>query len=637
MGVRVLPGGSQPDYHIICRAATQLNRKVSDMPGIVGLITKKRREVAVSELMRMLATIRHEAFYVTGTRLAESLGLYVGWALQENSFSDGMPLSNEGGDITLVFSGEEYPEPGTARRLKEKGHALVPEGPSYLVHLYEEDPTFPAGLNGRFHGIVIDRNRETATLFNDRYGIHRIYYHESQEGFYFAAEAKAILAVRPELRSTDPRGIGEFIACGCVLENRTLFEGIHVLPPASAWVLRGGSVHRKGSYFHQREWEEQAPLEPESYYQELRDTFARNLPRYFNGRQKIGMSLTGGLDTRAVMAFQRLKPGSLPCYTYGGMFRECKDVSVAKQVASMCHQPHDVIPVGDEFLSSFPHYAQRSVYLTDGCIDLLRSPDLYLSERARKIAPVRMTGLYGDEVLRHLPAFKPVEPTPDLFLPEFLSHVREAQTTYDGLLQEHPLSFSVFRQAPWHHYGILALEETQITVRTPFLDNDFIRTVFRSPKSASSNNDLRVRLIREGNSALGKMRTDRGFGGPPGHLAAAISRTFLEFLFKAEYAYDYGMPQWLARIDHLLSPFHMERLFLGRHKLCHFRIWYRDALSEYVRDMLLDSRTLCRPYLERNRLKAIVRGHLRGDRNYTFAIHKVLTLELIHRLFVDAR
>jgi len=54
------------------------------------------------------------------------------------------------------------------------------------------------------------------TLFNDRYGMHRIYYHEAKEAFYFSAEAKAILAVRPELRVMDRRSLGEFVACGCV-------------------------------------------------------------------------------------------------------------------------------------------------------------------------------------------------------------------------------------------------------------------------------------------------------------------------------------------------------------------------------------------------------------------------------------
>jgi asparagine synthase (glutamine-hydrolysing) len=95
------------------------------------------------------------------------------------------------------------------------------------------------------------------------------------------------------------------------------------------------------------------------------------------------------------------------------------------------------------------------------------------------------------------------------------------------------------------------------------------------------------------------------------------------------------MPQWVERTDHAFSALHLERLFLGRHKFYHFRVWYRDALAHYIREMLLDSRTLSRPYLERKGVEQIVGGHLKGNRNYTSAIHKVPTLELIHRLFLD--
>ena len=293
------------------------------MPGIVGLLTKMPRKLAELELIRMVDALRHENFYVTGTWVDEFLGIYVGWIVRKGSFSDGMPLRNEREDVTLIFSGEEFPEPGTARRLKERGHGLDPNGPEYLVHLYEEDPSFPATLNGRFHGLLADRTRQTTTLFNDRYGMHRLYYHESKEAFYFAAEAKAILAVRPERQRIDPQGLGEFVACGCVLEDRTLFEGVHVLPGAAAWVFRNGVVERKGTYFEPREWEDQTLLEPEPYYREIKEVFSRNLSRYFDGHERIGMSLTGGLDSRMIMAWQKPPRGSLPCYTFGGTFRDC--------------------------------------------------------------------------------------------------------------------------------------------------------------------------------------------------------------------------------------------------------------------------------------------------------------------------
>jgi asparagine synthase (glutamine-hydrolysing) len=184
---------------------------------------------------------------------------------------------------------------------------------------------------------------------------------------------------------------------------------------------------------------------------------------------------------------------------------------------------------------------------------------------------------------------------------------------------------------------VLALEQTQLTVRSPFLDNDFVRTVFRAPLGSASNGDIRLRLIADGDSALSRIPSDRGIGGDLEPIRSAISRALLEFSFKAEYAYDYGMPQWLAMIDHQFSWLHLERLFLGRHKFSHFRVWYRDQLAEYVQQILLDPVALHRPYLDRKVLIKVVRNHVKGNRNYTTTIHKLLTLELLHRIFLDAR
>jgi asparagine synthase (glutamine-hydrolysing) len=302
----------------------------------------------------------------------------------------------------------------------------------------------------------------------------------------------------------------------------------------------------------------------------------------------------------------------------------------------MCEQPHQVITVGDTFLSRFAYYAERSVYLTDGCVDLTRAPDLYISETAREIAPVKVVGTFGSEILRHLAMFKPVRLAPGVFRPELLTYVKQSADTYHQARREHPVTFAVFRQFPWYHYGVFALEQSQLTVRSPYLDNDFVRTVFRAPELTADSGDVRLRLISDGSPALGRLRSDRGAGGSSDPLSVAASRALLEFTFKAEYAYDYGMPQWLAKIDHLFSSLHPECAFLGRHKVFHFRVWYRDALSKYVREILLDPRTLARPYVERKGVEAIVQGHLEGKRNFTVEIHKLLTLELLHRLFLDS-
>jgi len=603
------------------------------MPGIVGLVTKKPREWAGLQLARMVGTLLHESFYVSGTWIDETLGVYIGWVARKNSFSDDMPIYNEGGDVILVFSGEDYPEPGTARRLKEQGHSCEDSGPSYLVHLYEEDPNFLRNLNGRFQGLVIDRTKGTATLFNDRFGLQRIYFHEGKDAFYFSVEAKAILAVRPELRSMDSQSLGEYIACGCVLENRTLFSGIRALPPSSAWTFRGGALEKKASYFEPREWEEQEPLDAEGYYNHLRESFTTRLPRYFNGREKIGVSLTGGLDTRIIMAWRKAPAGSLPCYTFGSMYRENQDVHLARRVAEICGQPYQVVTVDEKCLDRFQHYAERTLYLTDGCVDISRSADLYNNEMARQIAPVRLVGTFGSEIIQAAVMFKPTIPSGDIFRPEIMAEVSRAAETYSSQLRGSRTSMVVFRQPAAYHFGVLMLEQSQLTLRSPYLDNEIVRTVFRAPR-VGQGEDVRLRLIRDGSPALARLRTDRGLGGT-NPIVATLNRGFLEFTFKAEYAYDYGMPQWVAKVDHALATLHLERLWMGRHKLFHFRWWYRTILANYVREVLLDSRTLVRPYLQRRGVEKIVEDHLKGNRNYTTEIHRLLSLELLHRLFID--
>src|SRR4030095_12911168 len=134
---------------------------------------------------------------------------------------------------------------------------------------------------------------------------------------------------------------------------------------------------------------------------------------------------------------------------------------------------------------------------------------------------------------------------------------------------------------------------------------------------------------------MAKIRTDRGiaFRSIPG--VTRLLHWYQEFTFKAEYAYDYRMPQWLARLDHALAPLHLERLFLGRHKFHHFRVWYRDELSRWLKEMLLDSDARSRPYLRSHSLEKILTAHFSGHRNYAFEIHKILTLEFIQRKLIE--
>jgi hypothetical protein len=96
------------------------------------------------------------------------------------------------------------------------------------------------------------------------------------------------------------------------------------------------------------------------------------------------------------------------------------------------------------------------------------------------------------------------------------------------------------------------------------------------------------------------------------------------------------MPNWLAKVDRVLTPLHLERMFLGLQKYYHFRLWYRFELASQIKDVLLDKKTLERPYLNRPRVEAIVRNHTNGSENHTLAIHKLLTCELLQRHLIES-
>lgn len=606
------------------------------MPGIVGIIGVGCPEENASALSQMVKCMMHEPFYTSSTYANERLGCWIGWVGHKGSFSGCIPIWNETKDICLIFSGEDFTNIAEIERLRNEGHEFDPESASYLVHLYEEAGLgFIERLNGWFSGVLMDLREERIVMFNDRCGLGRIYYHERDGLLYFSSEAKSLLKVLPSLRKLDPLSLGEFFSFDCTTGNRTLFSGVSLVPAGSMWTFLPNGHVNKDSYFKPERLENEPRLSGAEYYKKLKETFARIIPKYFSGRERVAMSLTGGIDTRMIMAWAPCPPYKVPCYTFGGMYRDCADVRIARQVAMVCRQNHETIKVNGKFLSEFPTLATKAVYYTDGTVDVSGAVGLYTHKIAREIAPIRVTGNYGDQALRSYRAFNPNPIRKEVFDPEFARLIRSAIAGAHKIAQDSGLSFFISCQMPWYYYPRFALESSQLTVRSPYLDNDLVSLLYQAPRDLLLNKELSFRLIADGNADLARIPTDRGLLYRPTPVITKCRHLYQEFTFKADYAYNHGMPQWLAQIDHVLAFLHLERLFLGRHKYHHFRVWYRNELSQYVKDILLDPRTRARFYLQGTFLEEMVMSHLRGIRNYTVEIHQILTTELIERHLIE--
>ncbi len=610
--------------------------KITGMPGIAGVIAKAG--VEQTDIARMTRCMLHEPSYVSGSYAHPDLGVHVGWVSHGGSFADCMPLWNERRDVCLVFSGEDFMDSGEARQLCGQQIDARAANANYLLALYEAvGLRFIEKLNGWFSGLLIDLRKNVVVLFNDRYGLGRIYFHEAPDRFYFASEAKALLEVLPGLRRLDLRGVAETFSCGSVLQNRTLFAGISLLPGASRWSFAPNGHISKQAYFSPQSWEDQPLLDKGEFCAELTATFKRITPKYLGRSSSVAMSITGGLDGRMIMAWANASPGALPCYTFGGTYRTCADVTIGRRIAQLCRQSHHTIDVGADALAAFPSLAEKAVFVSDGTMDVTGAVELYANRAAGEIARVRLTGNYGSEIVRGNVAFRPRRFTESLLEPDFAQLVRDASATYQAERDCHPVSFIAFKQVPWHHYSRLSVEQSLLTVRSPFLDNDLVALMYRAPPELLFSSEPSLRLIQQGNPRLGSLPTDRGLIHGDASLAGDLRRRWIEFTVKAEYAYDYGMPQRLAQIDHVLAPLHLERLFLGRHKFYHFRVWYRDQLSHYVKEILLDPRTLERPYFQGRVLKDMVNAHTEGRQNWTLEIHRALSLELLQRQLIERR
>jgi asparagine synthase (glutamine-hydrolysing) len=575
--------------------------------------------------------MEHGPFYDSGTYSVREMGIYAGWVAHENSFGARQPFFNEQRDVVLFLSGECFVDPETLTGLRQKGHELRAATGSWLVHLYEEEgDQFFEKLNGLFSGLLIDNRQGKAFLFNERYGVERIYWHETKDATYFASEAKALLRVLPELRAFDREGVAEFLSLGCTLGQRTLFRGVELLPRASVWSFENGKCQKR-KYFSPATWESQSTLTAEAFEAEFEETFKRILPRYFQSDSKIGISLTGGLDTRMIMACLP-KTGEKPvCYTFSGEKRDTLDALLAARVAEVCGLEHQILRIGPDFFSDFASHVDRTVYVTDGSLGSLGAHEIYLNNQARALSPVRLTGVFGGEILRGVSMFKPLHLTHQLFNADLAETVTSCtrRWSHDG---EHPITFAAFHEIPELRFVHPAASRSQVTFRTPYLDNEIVALAYQAPETVRMSIDCTLSLVKANDPSLSKVPTDMGEMGEANRLAVVSRRIFAKAVCKLDYLRSEGLPYGLSRLDPLLRQISSALGIAGLHKYLPYRIWFQRELAAYVDEILKDAQVRHSSLWDSGFVEHMASDHATGHKNYVREIDAVLTLDAVERL-----
>lgn len=591
------------------------------MPGIVGIIRRHSYEGIDRDLRLMVESMRHETFYVGNQYVNQEIGLYVGWLSHPRSLGEFMPLISPDKRLVLIVVGEHFCRSGN-QFLGDRAHAL------FRLYRESEDKFFNF-LNGWFCGVAVDLNLGKVSLFNDRYGMSRVYIHEGIEEFIFASEAKSLLGIRPSLRVIDPVAFAQYLRFNCVMGNKTLFKGISLLPGASSWEFDGRVVPRKRSYFDFADWEQQPTVDSEEFHQRFEETASRIFPAYMEDTQHVALSLTAGLDTRAILAASRGQERSLPCYTFGGLWGETFDIRAARKLAGICDLPHEIIRINEPFLQEFASYARKSVYISDGTHDALGAHDVYFNQVARNIAPIRLTGKFGSEVVRSRRLIPSRTFPHHLVQPWLVPFLDEAPSLDHISQQTHPLSRVVAEEIAWYEFGRVSVEQSEVILRTPYMDNDLVKLMYQAAPELRSSRDLQARYVREKDRELSDVPTNMGRVRENGQAMGRVAYGLYWALFKAEFIYLYATPHWLTRLDRKLEKLSPERIVTGRQKFEGYRIWIKTHLADFVREALLNPKAHCTDFFDKAWIARVVERHTAGTHNYLYEINKMLTVELI--------
>jgi asparagine synthase (glutamine-hydrolysing) len=621
--------------------------------GIAGVIGRQGEVINSEAVHRMCQTIVHrgpddEGIYAQGA---------VGLGMRRLSIIDvaggQQPIHNEDSTVWVVFNGEIYNFQELRRELESRGHRFYTHSDTeVIVHLYEEmGADCVKKLRGMFAIALYDQRRNSILLARDRLGKKPLHYAQHDGRLLFGSEIKAILALHPELAEVDAEGILQYFYFGYIPDPRTAFQEIRKLPPGYWMEYCNGDVKIQ-RYWDLPEYGTHPPLSEEECLVEMERRLEEAVRIRLMSEVPLGALLSGGVDSSIIVALMA-RAGSKPIKTFSIGFREeqFNESGYARMVARRFGTDHHELvvdpniedtlqylsgmmeePFGDS--SMLPTYyvcrmARREVTVAlsgDGGDELFAGYDRYSVAMERRkfdtfhryagsvyrdrIHGLFPAGMYGknlawnaslnerDRYLDGISFFPVLHRERDLFTREFLERAAslpdpllEWRKIYDGAPAQDRLSRLLYLDTKTYLSADILTKvdrmsmATSLEVRSPMLDHEFVEWVTTLPVEWKYRKGTRKYILKKLAERLGI---------PPA------------LLHRRKQGFQLPLVEWM-----------------------------RDRSKGQVWAMLLEPRTLQRGYFKPEAVRSILDEHLRGRRNRSGMLWRMLVLELWQRNFRD--
>lgn len=625
------------------------------MCGIVGVFNLNGEPFGLSALKKMADTIAHrgpdgDGYFVDGQIALAHRRL----AILDTSSRGAQPMTSKDGNWVVVFNGCIYNFLELKQELRAKGHEFVSTTDTEVIveGLAEYGPSFFERLNGMFAVGAWNKDEQALYLSRDRFGVKPLYYWFSGKKIVFASEIKAIVA-HPEYKTkVNLDALNEYFTFQNVFSFKTLFAGVSMLPPANTVKIDAGTTAIR----HRSWWDYDFSHSDTSLsFEEAIDTterlFKQAVSRQMIADVPVGSYLSGGMDSGSITAQASRHVKRISTFTCGF------DMSEVTGVEANYDERRDAELMANHFKTE--HYEQvlnagdirwslpRVVYHLEDLRVGMSYPNYYISRLASKFVKVCLQGTGGDELFggypwRYYRIFKSVSQreffdlyyefwqrlVPDqqrenLFVPEIRKQVdfgdpkrifERVFTFNENLKYDSPedhINNSLYFEAKTFLPGLLIVGDklsmaNGLEERFPFLDNDLVTFAQKIPVNFKLGN-LEKRLQINENDFKKKSKSYQEFDDGKNVLRKAMLKFMPEKIINRK-------KQGFSAPD---------------------ESWYRGENAAYIKELLLDKKTVSSEFINQDYIKKIVNEHINEHVNHRLLIWSFMNFEWWCRIFLN--
>ncbi|MGE4550811.1 MAG: asparagine synthase (glutamine-hydrolyzing), partial [Opitutales bacterium] len=301
------------------------------MCGIFGMFCQEQAMDFEPLLDKVLAALKHRGPDDQGMEQIHSsegsLGLgHTRLSIIDLSAGGRQPMRSSDERFTLVFNGEIYNYRELRDELRAQGQEFRTESDSevLLVCWSFWGKSCLKRLRGMFAFAIHDKRDDTVTCARDAFGIKPFYYHCGPKGFSFASELPALLILLQEQPALNLQLVHDYLVYGAYDDREATFhEGVRHLAPGHMLTFH---LSKPSTAEIERWWfpgiEERTDLSLEEAAERLREKFLLNVRLHLRSDVPLGVALSGGLDSSALVCAMRHLEPDLPINTFSFVARD---------------------------------------------------------------------------------------------------------------------------------------------------------------------------------------------------------------------------------------------------------------------------------------------------------------------------